>query len=130
MKRPTSILLAATLTAALVGGGAVISSAQAEPAGCLDAASLSVSSGYLTGAAGGYCDTKATRTLVIEIKWDKTLATDPLVTSAYTTATSKDYNIAISTCDHGNTRSYYGRSYFTTKTNYHDTLHAKYKTCG
>jgi len=130
MRRRKTVLLALAFATALASGATLASSAQAEPAGCQDAASLSGTGGVLSAIAGGACETKATRTLKVEIKWDKALSPDPLVDSAYTTTTSTTYSIGISTCDHGNTRSYYGRSYFTTNTTYHDTATQKIKACG
>jgi hypothetical protein len=122
------------VSAAIAAAAAVLLisalSASAEPPGCSSSVVGSTSSlGLLQATASGSCAGTATRTLRVEIKQDITLQTDPLVAANSQTATAKSYRVAVSSCDHGKTATYYGRGFFTSQSTFHDTAHTRQHTC-
>jgi hypothetical protein len=111
------------VTAALIG--VVAAPAWAEPSGCGHTTQLYANP---TGGgryeilvvANGNCSTTANRTLHGEIH-AKGFPTDPLVASQDQNATATSYEVRVTSCDHGNTKNYYGRSFFTSSVSYVDT---------
>ena len=120
-------------TLAVLLAGLVAGPASADPVGCSSVTpSLTYSgSGYMTAYGSATCSVSETRTMYIEIKWDKTAAPDPLVAKNSKRDTAKYYNASVSSCDSGNTRGYYARSYFSsTASSQHDSSPKKITTCG
>jgi len=115
----------------LAVGGLGVAAAHADPSGCSAASTLKVSAiGKLKAKATATCSGSATRTLVAEIKWDKNILPDPLVAKDSTTASATTYKVKAKSCDHGATRSYYSRGYFTsTSSDQHDSSHIHVTTC-
>ncbi|MGI9149849.1 MAG: hypothetical protein ACR2IK_25445 [Chloroflexota bacterium] len=123
-----SVVCAASVAALAFGG--VVAAAYADPPGCGALSVINVSSGGLmTATAEGSCNASQTRSLRVEIKHDESFAPDPLVAANTQTATSQSYYVQVSSCDHGNTATYYGRGYFTSYTTYHDSSHQKWHVC-
>lgn len=106
------------------------SPASADPPNCSASVVGSTSSlGVLKATASGSCSATATRTLRVEIKQDISFQPDPLVAANSQTATARTYKVSVSSCDHGNTAKYYGRGFFTSGSDYHDTAHTTQHTC-
>lgn len=125
-------LLATGGALGIIISGLIVGSASADPVGCSDAtpALLASGSGYMTAYGYGSCSTSETRTFYIEIKWSKALFPDPLVARNSMHATATYYNPSVSSCDHGNTRAYYARSYFgSTASDQHDSAKKTITTC-
>ena len=96
--------------------------AAADPAGC-DASKTTVGltdNGRVYGEGFGSCEDRALRYFRTEVKWNKSWSPDPLVAgnavSGYT-----NWHGFVATCDHGNTRGYYGRTFWTSGSDYHDS---------
>ncbi|MEW1724212.1 hypothetical protein [Streptomyces sp. NPDC093109] len=130
-----------TLTTLLAGGTAVAVStaatasaapaAVAKPAGCsTPKPSLTESNGLLKGRGTSTCDTSLTRTLQVEIKWNKSVFPDPLTAKSADSGTKKKYDAQVSSCDGGAKRGYYARTYFTRDDNHHDTKPRDIRSCG
>ncbi|MEV7423887.1 MULTISPECIES: hypothetical protein [unclassified Streptomyces] len=127
-----------TLTTLLAGGTAVTvstaasaSAAVARPAGCsAPKPTLSEKNGLLKGRGTSTCDAALTRTLHIEIKWNKSYFPDPLTAKSADSGTKKKYDAQVSTCDGGAKRGYYARAYFTRDDNHHDTSPRDIRSCG
>jgi len=83
----------------------------------------------MTSSSTGSCGTSETRSFRIEIKHDLTLRPDPVTAANEQRRTSTSYSVSVSTCDHGVTASYYGRSFFTSSPTYHDSAHHYLHTC-
>lgn len=84
----------------------------------------------MTAYGYGNCSVSETRTFYIEIKWSKAWAPDPLVAKNSMHATTTYYNPSVSTCDNGNIRAYYARSYFSsTGSDQHDSAKKTVTTC-
>lgn len=106
----------------LIVSGGVVAVASAAPPGCSQQTTFTISStGVLKNVATGSCGGSATRTLVSEIKWDKTASPDPLVAKNSQIKTGTSYSVTVTSCDGGNTRAHYGRSYFAGYTDYTDS---------
>ena len=123
--RNTAIIVAGALAASGIG----ITAAYADPPGCTVSIAFSHPSGLLTSHASASCGSSETRTLVAEIKWNKSLAPDPLVASNSQRKTAKTFSVTTSACDNGNTRGYYARGYFTVNTTFHDTSPVSVTSC-
>ena len=120
-------------TLAVLLSGLVAGPASADPVGCSSSTpALTVSgSGYMTAYGSATCSVSETRTMYIEIKWDKTAAPDPLVAKNSQRKMATYYNPSVSSCDSGNTRGYYARSYFgSTASSHHDSSPRTITTCG
>jgi hypothetical protein len=101
----------------------------ADPAGCrADPPAIALDDAHrLHGTGGGDCGDYSLRFFNGEIKWSKKLAPDPL-TARITSSGYLSYSVDVRSCDHGNERGYYARTYWTSTRGYHDsaakTLHA------
>ncbi|WP_431932491.1 hypothetical protein [Micromonospora sp. RP3T] len=117
--------LLALPTAAIAG-----SAAFADPAGCSAATtSFGLSSGELRALGEGRCSTSANRNLQVGVKQDLSLQPDPVVTHTNDNGSKTYYSGVAQSCDSGNTSTYYGRTFFTTNTTYHDSSHKKLTVC-
>lgn len=104
--------------------------AQADPTNCYGASVFTYDTlGTLKANARGDCAARATRSVVAELRWDKNLATDPLVAKNTVRSTAYSHVINVSSCDGGNQRGYYARAYFTTNTQHHDTPPKVVRAC-
>jgi hypothetical protein len=123
-------LTAGTVLAAGMGIG-FATSAFADPAGCtIPQPSIALSgTGLMTAHTQASCSAKATRTLRVEIKHDEAITPDVLVAANTQQANATAYSVSVSSCDNGNTATYYGRGFFTTNTTYHDSTHHSYHVC-
>jgi polyisoprenoid-binding protein YceI len=129
IRRRTGVLLLGTV-AALGASGAVAQAAFADPAGCTSSKpTIWISGGKLAGQGTAHCSTGSFRYFTGEIKWDKNFSPDPLV--AKTSISSfQDYSVTVLSCDNGNTRSYYSRTYFnSTPSSHHDSAHVHLTAC-
>jgi hypothetical protein len=110
---------------------AIGSAAYADPAGCVAATtSFTQLAGRILFAGGeGDCTSVKSLTLQVEIKRDVSLLPDALVTSDNEYANGKQWSLPLSSCDHGKSGTYYGRTFFTTNTTYHDSAHRAYTAC-
>jgi hypothetical protein len=126
-----SLVWAASSLAGLAGSLLVTEVALADPPGCTIPSPVirDGGGGLLVGSGTARCATKQTRTLQIEIKWDKTFAPDPLTAKNADQGTKKAYKASVSTCDHGAKRKYYARSYFTVDVTHHDSDPKVIKSC-
>ncbi len=103
----------------------------ADPSGC----SASTDQFYLQGNSSlaaqgsGSCSSSANRNLQVEIKHDISFQTDPVVTHGNDVTTGTYYSVFVESCDNGNYATYYGRTFFTTNTTYHDSAHHTYQVC-
>lgn len=126
------LLRALSVVPLMVGGILVVgaSAANATPVSCSNTTSFGSigGTGRLRAEGVGSCSTSAGRTFVTEIKWNKNLAPDPL-TAKSSQYGSRSYYIDLRACDGGNTRGYYGRSYWTVDVTYVDTPAQVIKTC-
>jgi hypothetical protein len=129
--RKRRILLVVAIAAA---GLAVPAQAWAEPSGCAH----SYPEFYVTNASGrsqmhanssGNCNTFVTRTFRVEIKHDISFQPDPVVSHAEDYGDNLYYYAATSTCDKGNSATYYGRSFFIESATYHDSSHMHVEAC-
>ncbi|MEW1721207.1 hypothetical protein [Streptomyces sp. NPDC093109] len=124
-------IAAASVSAALLGGLVAAAPAwAATPSGCPEP-SVSLtnsSSGYLTGKGTASCSKTVSGTLYIEIKWDKNLLPDPLTAKNSQTGSRSSWSTTVGTCDNGNRRSYYARSYWSGG-KYHDTTPRHITAC-
>ncbi len=118
------------LTAALLFGGA--SAVQADPSGCsAPLPTLTFDSGNnMTVKGTASCSATSTRTWRVEIKYQKTLSPDPTVGGSSYTAATRSYSRSYTTCDDGAAHPYYGRSFFSTNTTYHDSATQDKRSCG
>lgn len=126
----------AILASAVLGAGLIVTSvgvaapALANPAGCTHTVTGSTSAnGQLNAYGNGSCSGVATRTLRVEIKHDLTARPDSLVAANSSTVTGTRFFASVSSCDGGNTATYYGRSFFTSDSDYADTAHTQQHTC-
>ncbi|HEV7900024.1 MAG TPA: hypothetical protein VGP31_19500 [Planosporangium sp.] len=127
LKRPAAIAAGSLLGLSIL---AIPVAAWADPPGCShDTPSFSQSGGYMTSSSNGNCGTSETRTFRIEIKHDLNNRPDPVTAANENRSTSKNYGVSVSTCDHGTSASYYGRSFFTANANYHDSARVFVNTC-
>lgn len=104
----------------------------ADPAGCgaSNGGIESLSDGQLFTFGAGTCDTTAYGNLQVEIKHDLTLRPDPVVDHANDIGSFRIYATSTASCDNGwRTATYYGRTFFTTDTTYHDSSHRKLTVC-
>ena len=122
---------ALAITAISFGSIFAAGAAHAQPTGCsANAISLTQATNRsMTSSTSSTCQTELSRTIVAEIKWDKNAAPDPLVAKNSSTWTGKSRSVQVTSCDNGNTRSYYGRGYFTTSTTYYDTTPRHLTAC-
>lgn len=92
--------------------------------------SFSISgTGLMTSRGTGTCTVALTRTFREEIKQDKSFQTDPLVAANSDNGTKTSYAATVTSCDNHNNATYYGRSFFTSATTYHDSGHIKAQVC-
>jgi hypothetical protein len=104
----------------------------ADPAGCSagNAGISSLNDGQLATSGSGSCDTTAYRNLQVEIKHDLSLRPDPVVDHANDVGSFRIYAVGVQSCDNGlRTATYYGRTFFTTNTTYHDSSHRSLTVC-
>lgn len=111
--RATAAVLSSALALALSPLATQI--AFADPASC-SKGTPTIDAGFgsqLIGQGSGFCDISGVfRTFSVEIKWNKNFAPDPLVAKNSTSHSRNSYGVTTSSCDAGNTRGYYSRSYF------------------
>ena len=116
---------------ALAASGVVATAAfAADPSGC-DAGPTTIgldSDHRLMGLGSGTCQDYSLRYFTGEIKWSKRFAPDPL-TASVTSSDHLHYSVDVRTCDHGNTRNYYARAYWTSTRGYHDSAHVEFEAC-
>jgi hypothetical protein len=116
---------------ALVVSGAVATMAFADdPSGCA-AGKVTIELDHahrLQGKGSGKCDEYSLRFFDGEIKWSKRLAPDPL-TARITSSGYLEYKVDVRSCDHGNKRGYYARTYWTSTRGYHDSAHRELRAC-
>ncbi len=121
------------LACAVSLGGSVIAAqaAFADPPGChVSDPSFSISgSGYLSATGAASCNTRAHRTFTVEVKYQKTLAPDPLVLKSSQSKTSVSYYHTTSGCDDGSAHPYYGRVFFNGDYDYKDTATDDQRSC-
>lgn len=104
--------------------------AAADPAGC-EATKTTVGltdNGRVYGEGFGSCDITALRYFRAEVKWDKAWAPDPL-TASRTVSGKTNWHGFVATCDNGNTRGYYGRTFWTSGSDYHDSSPRDIRAC-
>ena len=82
----------------------------------------------MTAKGSGTRSGSATRTLRVEIKQDLTARRDSLVAAQEDNDTGKSFAATVSSCDHGNSSEYYGRT-FLRGGDYHDSSHKHVDTC-
>ncbi|PTA44017.1 hypothetical protein [Micromonospora sp. RP3T] len=123
------VLVSALL--AIPGAALTGMAAYADPSGCsASTTDFGLDSGKKLQATGeGLCSTSASRNLQVEIKQDLSLQPDPVVAHGNDSRTAKSYASTVVSCDNGNTATYYGRTFFTTNTTYHDSTHRRYTVC-
>lgn len=128
-RRRTVTLLLGTVTA-LGASAAVAQAAFADPAGCTSSKpTIFINGGKLTGQGTAHCNAASFRYFTGEIKWDKNFAPDPLVAKKAISSFT-DYSVTVQSCDNGNTRSYYSRTYFnSTAGSQHDSDHIHLTAC-
>jgi hypothetical protein len=128
-KRLATLALASALAAG--GGVAFAQVAFADPSGCsVPNPSLTVDgTGYMTGKGTARCSGAATRYFRAEIKQAISFQTDPLVSGNTVQSNGPSYSASTSSCDHGNVKTYYARTFFTSNTTYHDSGHQTVHTC-
>lgn len=128
-KRPVVGVVVCSL--ALIAGVLPVAVAWADPSRCrADTTSFDISSiGQMRAQGEGNCAEDATRTLRVEIKHDINFRPDALVAANSQTSKGTYYNRVVSSCDNGNYATYYGRTFFTTNTTYHDSDHHKWHVC-
>jgi hypothetical protein len=130
MSRLRNLVLTGASATALVASGAVAGVAWADPAGCTSSKpTIEILGGYLHGEGVARCNQSALRYFTGEIKWDKNFAPDPLVAKDTMSAYSS-YFMELDSCDNGNRRSYYMRTYFNnTSSDHHDSDHRVLTAC-
>jgi hypothetical protein len=124
-------MLAFLTGAAIVVSGVVATVAfAADPSGCTAGRpTIGIDAdGRLQGHGKGRCDDYSLRFFTGEIKWDKNFTPDP-ITASITSSGYLGYEVDVRTCDQGNTRSYYARTYWTSTRGYHDSVHRKRAAC-
>lgn len=128
MRVPRSVIIATLLAAVSIGIPAL---AWAEPVGCTSRNDdFHVDSvGFMTNEGSGTCAGVATRTLRSEIKQDLNNRPDALVSAGSYNYTGKSYFAYTGSCDRGKTATYYGRTFFTTSSTYHDSSHYYKHVC-
>jgi hypothetical protein len=125
-----AVLTLLTGAALVLSEPGVTAAFAADPSGCtagrptiaLDA------DGRLQGHGTGRCADYSLRFFTGEIKWDKNFGPDP-VTAAITSSDHLEYTVDVRTCDRGNNRSYYARTYWTSTRGYHDSPHVPLDAC-
>lgn len=123
--------LAAAAVVALLAGILPAIVAFADPAGCrVDTTAFGIN-GQKSMHAGGEasCSGSYGRTLRVEIKHDINFRPDALVAANTDSGTKSYYKAGVDSCDNGNYATYYGRTFFTTNTTYHDSDHHKWHVC-
>jgi hypothetical protein len=119
-----------TGTAIVLSGVVATAAFAADPSGCKGESSTIErdSAGRLHGHGSGKCDDYSLRFFTGEIKWDKNFTPDPL-TASITSSDYQKYKVDVRSCDKGNRRSYYARSYWTSTRGYHDSPHVELDAC-
>jgi hypothetical protein len=125
-----SVLVCLTGLALAASGIAATAAFAADPAGCrADPSAIALDGAHrLQGTGGGDCDDYSLRFFNGEIKWSKKFAPDPL-TARITSSGYLDYAVDVRSCDHGNERGYYARTYWTSTRGYHDSPHTVLHAC-
>jgi hypothetical protein len=129
-----AVALAASTMLGLGGAVAVAVPALAEPSGCNHSSSfwvtnLSTGRQSMHAEAWGGCNTSASRTLRAEIKQDISFQSDPLVAANSDSHYGTQYDVTVTSCDNNNSKTYYGRGFYTSSPSYVDTPHYSVKAC-
>jgi hypothetical protein len=124
-------LIAAGCLLAIPAAGLVATAAWADPAGCSTrTASFGLQSNRTLAVLGeGSCNSVASRNLQVGIKQDISFAPDPVVTHSNDNNNASFFSVFAESCDNGRTASYYGRTFFTTNTTFHDSAHHNFSVC-
>lgn len=113
-----------------LSAGIVPAVAWADPPSCTGGTrSFTISGGSMTAAGEGFCNAAYGRTLRVEIKHDINFRPDALVAADQDQGNKKNYSKSVNSCDNGNYATYYGRTFFTEYTTYHDSAHHKWHVC-
>lgn len=131
MKAARSYILIGAVGAGMISGVAVAQQAIAEPTGCSHYTQFTVGpeAGKMNSDGHGTCNASAKRDFRAEIKHDLTGRPDPLVGAADVVVTGTTYHAVTRNCDHGNTGTYYVRSFFPSSETNEDTPHYVVHTC-
>ena len=116
---------------AIGAGVGFAQSAFAQPAGCTNNPTLASAdgNGLMHASSTAHCSSSLGRTLRVEIKHDEAITPDPLVAANTSVSNGPSYGISVSSCDNGNTATYYGRGFFTSNSTYYDSSHQKWHVC-
>jgi hypothetical protein len=132
MKRvmAAKLYVGAVLVTAVAGMVPAAAAYASDPSGCsASTTSFGASNtGVMTAKGSGTCSGSATRTLRVEIKHNLTVRPDSLVAAQEDNHTGKSFAATVSSCDHGNSAEYYGRTFFRGG-DYHDSSHKHIDTC-
>jgi len=126
---------AAKLAAAtLMSGGITIVGAHAafaDPAGCIGYAPNIVqnSDGTIGSVGTGKCVSNAPRTWRVEIKSELSFQPDYLVGANTDSGSKTYYHQGVRSCDGGTYGKYYGRDFFTSSSDQHDSPHVYIQAC-
>jgi hypothetical protein len=125
-----AVLVCLTGIALVISGGVATAASAADPSGCAAGpVTIGLDAAYrLQGVGKGTCGDYSLRFFNGEIKWSKKLAPDPL-TARITSSGYLSYSVDVRSCDHGNKRGYYARTYWTSTRGYHDSAHTVLHAC-